>query len=555
MDITAVSGDMRASLRLLFAAVGFLLLIACANVANLQLARGTARAHEIAVRMSIGAGRGRIFRQLLTESITLSLAGGGLGVLLALVITKTMVALMPQSYVPNESRIELNLSVLLFSVAVSMVTGIVFGLVPALQCSRPGLVDGLKDAARSVAGGGAGGRTRQGLVVAEIALSVVLLMGAGLTVRGFLQMQKLDAGFRTDRVLMLGLQMPVKRYPNYSQRIAFARRVLDALGELPGVRSVAIGNGGFPFGGGQSAYTIEGQPEEGPGTLLLSLISADYPQTLGIGLRAGRQLTNQDIDHAEPVALINEAATKLWPAGVNPIGARVRLDLLARANASVLPLGNSSPVVTVVGVIADTRNAGLRNPPAPAAYLPYTLIGVADRTLAIRTRGDPSALLRAVRERLRAIDRDQPLSRPITLEEVLGLEAVQPRFNMALFGFFGVLGLAMAAVGIYSMLSYIVARRTHEIGIRMALGAGGGDVLRLIFKMGSRLVLVGLGVGLGLTVALAKVVRSGVFQVPEMDVLALSGVVLLLCGTAFLACFLPARRAAKLDPMSGLRHE
>ncbi|HKE23670.1 MAG TPA: ABC transporter permease [Bryobacteraceae bacterium] len=555
MDITAVSGDMRASLRLLFGAVGFLLLIACANVANLQLARGTARAHEIAVRMSIGADRGRVFRQFLTESVTLSVAGGVLGVLFAFAITKTIVAMMPESYVPNESRIELNVYVLLFSAAVSMITGIVFGLAPALQCSRPSLVDGLKDGGRSVAGGGPAGRTRQTLVIAEIALSVVLLMGAGLTVRGFLEMQKLDAGFRTDRVLMLTLQMPVKRYSNETQRVAFAKRVLAAIGELPGVRSAAIGNGGFPFGGAQSGYAIEGQPNDAPGTLLLSLISADYPQTLGIGLRTGRQLTEQDIDHAEPVALINDAARKLWPAGVDPIGARVRLDLLVRANATPVALGRAYPSVTVVGIIADTRNAGLRNPPAPAAYLPYTLVPVPNRTLAIRTQGDPAALLHAVRERLRAIDREQPLDRPITLEEVLGMEAVQPRFNMALFGLFGALGLAMAAVGIYSVLSYIVAQRTHEIGIRMALGAGGRDVLRLIFSMGGRLVMIGLGIGLALTILLARLLRSEVFQVPETDVLALAGVVLLLCCAAFLACFVPARRAARLDPMSALRHE
>jgi predicted permease len=545
LDMTAASGEMESSLRMLFGAVGFLLLIACANVANLQMARGTARAHEIAVRISVGAGRARLFRQLLTESVLLSLAGGALGVLLALGLTQGIVELMPDSYVPNEARVTLNGYVLLFSAMVSVLTGVLFGLAPALKSSKQDLVETLKDSGRSLSGS-AGGRTRAALVVAEI---------ARLTVRGFLKLQSLELGFQPDRVLMVNIPLPPKRYATYQQRISFTERVLAAVGSLPGVQSAAIGNGGMPFGGPRSGYSIDGAPKVESRSLFVELISADYPKTMGIALRAGRELSEQEVTHADAVAVINEAASKLWPAGTSPIGSRIRLDLLAKPPRAVLAPAQNQEAVTVVGVIADTRNDGLRNPTAPAAFIPYTLLAPNSRTLALRTRTEPMTLLNAVRERVRGIDRNQPLSRPLTLEDIVGEESVQPRFNMALFTFFGLLGLALAAVGIYSMLSYSVARRTHEIGIRMALGADGRDVLSLMLAMGGRLVLIGLAVGLAGSVALAQFLRSEVFQVPGTDPVALAGVVLLLSATALLACFLPARRAAKLDPMSALRHD
>jgi len=555
LDITAVSSSMKASLRLLFGAVGFLMLIACANVANLQLARGTARGHEIAVRMSVGAGRARLFRQLLTESLVLSAVGGAGGVLLGYGITRAIILLIPAYYLPNEARIDVNNWVLLFSACVSVATGIVFGLAPALKCSRPHLVDALKDAGRTSSGSGSGSRTRQVLVVAEIALSVVLLMGASLAIRGFQHVQGLDAGFQTDHVLMVGLQLAPKRYATYEQRNGFAGRVLAAAAELPGVQSAAIGNGGLPFGGPRSGYTIEGQPKVESETMMLTLTSPDYPGTMGIALRAGRLITPAEVANAVPVALINETAGKLWPAGTSPIGARVRLDLLEKPPGALLVPKAAAPVVTVVGILADTRNAGLRNPPVPGAYLPYTLAAPPGRTLALRTQGPPMLLLNALRARVRELDKDQPITRPLTLDEVLGSETAQPRFNMALFTFFGMLGLALAAVGIYSMLSYAVARRTHEIGIRMALGASQGSVLGLIVSMGGRLVFTGLAIGIAGSLALARLLRSEVFDVPATDAAALTGVIGMLCAAALAACLLPARRAAKLNPTSALRHE
>jgi putative ABC transport system permease protein len=506
---------MQSSLRLLFGAVGFLLLIACANVANLQLARSTARAREIALRMSVGAPRSRVLRQLLTESLTLSLAGGILGIGLAIAITEAVKALMPEFYVPNEARITPNGYVLAFSAGVSILTGILFGLAPALQCSRLDLVETLKDGGKGTGASTAGGRTRSVLVIAEVALSVVLLVGAGLTVRGFLSLQKTNPGFQTDRLLMVGVQLPAKRYATWEQRVAFAQTLLERAAAIPGAQAAAIGNGGLPFGGPRSRYTLEGNSEAGRDPIVLGLISADYHRAMGISLARGRALTTQEVARAERVALINQAAAKLWPAGQNPIGRRIHLAILERAQGSVLlPPGAPAADVTIVGVLGDTRNDGLRNPTLPAVFLPYTVIAPTGRTLAIRAHNNPAALLNAVREEVRKLDQELPLGRPVTMAEVLGEETQQPRFNMALFSFFGGLGLSLAAIGIFSVLSYSVARRTHEIGVRMALGAERTHVLGLMLMMGGKLVLTGLVIGLAGSLALARYLKSEVFQVP-----------------------------------------
>jgi putative ABC transport system permease protein len=570
LDMTVASGsEMRSSLRLLFGAVGFLLLIACANVANLQLARATSRVREIALRMSVGATRVRVIRQLLTESVVLSVAGGALGVLFAFGITQGTVALMPDFYVPNEARITLNNYVLVFSAVVSVLTGILFGLAPALQCSRPDLAEVLKDGAKG-AGAQAGLKTRNVLVAAEVALSVVLLMGASLTIRGFVDLRSTDPGFQANRVLMVGIQLPVNRYSTYQQRIAFAQRLLENVRSIPGVQAVSIGNGGLPFGGAQSPYVIEGHPQTEARQMTVELISPEYTQTMGIPLRSGRELSESEVARAERSALINEAAARLWPAGESPIGRHVQLDIFNRPNsmahgeaaqrlqagpASTSAAPESAPSVTIVGIIANTRNDGISHPPVPAIYIPYTLFSLPGRTLALRTQGDPMLLLNAVRQQVQLIDKDQPIGRPITMEEALGWETVQPRFNMALFSFFGMVGLALAAAGIFSVLSYSVVRRTHEIGVRMALGARSGDVVGLMLGMGAKLVGTGLGVGLAASFLLFRFLRSEVFRVPVSDPLTIAGVAALLGLVALLACLAPARRAANLNPTVALRHE
>jgi putative ABC transport system permease protein len=392
-------------------------------------------------------------------------------------------------------------------------------------------------------------------VIAEVTLSVVLLIAASLTIRGFFELQNRDAGFQPNHVLVVNLQLPPQRYSTYDQRVSFAERLLAAAHELPDVQAAAIGNGGLPFGGPRSPYSIEGQPPPNPPDIQLGLISAEYPRTMSIPLRAGRSLEAREVSQAAPVALINESASKLWPAGTSLIGERVRVTILEKPPAAVPVPGHSSAIVTVVGIIADTRNAGLSNPPEPALYIPYTLLAPTGRTLAIKTAGNPRLLLNGLRERLKEIDPVQPISRALTLEEIVGADVVQPRFNMALFTFFALLGLALAAVGIYSLLSYSVGQRTREIGIRMALGARRGDVLGMVLGMGGRLVLTGLGLGVLVSVILVRVLKSQVFLVPETDVVALTVAVAVLAVAALVACIVPAGRAARLDPMSALRHE
>jgi predicted permease len=551
LDVTVASGEMQTSLRLLLGAVAFLLLIACANVANLQLARATARAREMAVRMSIGAGRRRLLRQLLTESVLLSLAGGVIGVLFAFVAIRSIVGLMPEFYVPNESRVTINIPVLLFSLGVSLLTGIVFGLVPALQMSKPDVTDALRSG-RSTGAETHGGRTRNMLVVIEVALSVVLLVSAGLTVRTFFVLQKMDPGIRADRVLIVGVPLPAAKYATLEQRNRFAQDLLDRVGALPGVEAATFG---LPFGGPQSPFTIVGQVADDSRRIGLNLAGADHLRTFGIPLRRGRMFDAAEVRRGDRVAVINEAAEKLWKTGEDPIGARLRLGVLERLPPRVVADTSRSPEVTIIGVIANTRNAGLRADPTPTLVMPYSVIAQTQRTLAVRSAGDPNQLLNPVRAQVRAMDADQPLGRSITLSEILGEEVVQPRFTMALFSAFAAIGLALAAAGIYSVLSFHVTRRTHELGVRMALGAPRRHVLGLMLTMGGRLVLVGLAIGIAASLASTRLLRSQLFGVQPADPLAYAAVAVVLGFVALVACYIPARRAASVDPMIALRAE
>jgi putative ABC transport system permease protein len=555
LDVTVASGEMRTSLQLLLGAVGFLLLIACANVANLQLARATTRGREMALRLSIGADRRRLLRQLMTEGLLLSLAGGICGVLFAMGATDAIVGLMPEFYVPNESRVTLNSYVLLFALAVSVLTGIVFGLVPALQASKPDLTTTMKEAGRAAAAGSGGGRSRSVLVIAEVALSVVLLASAGLTVRTFLALQNVETGIDAERVLMVGVPLPPVKYATLEQRNLFAERLLERVATLPGVEAATIGNGGMPFGGPQSSYRIEGQSSSEQRRTTLNFISANHLRTFGIPLLRGRAFEEREVARGDRIALINETAARLWSDGQDPIGARITLGLLQRAPDPAVALSPGSPDVTVVGIVRNTRNSGLRNEPAPLVLVPYTLLAPPQRMLALRTAGDPNLVLNPVREQVRELDIEQPLGRPITLDEVLGFQTVQPRFTMALFTLLGALGLALSAAGIYSVLSFHVSRRTHEIGIRMALGAVRRDVLGLMLSMGGRLVLLGLLVGIPLSLLATRLLRTQLFGVTPADPIAYIGVAIVLGLVALLACYVPARRAASVDPLVALRHD
>ena len=556
LDITVASGEMSASLHLLLAAVGFLLLIACVNVANLQLARTTARAREIAVRLSMGASRARLVRQLLTESVVLSVLGGALGVVFAIGATRAIAALIPADYIPNEARITMNGYVLLFSFAVSVITGILFGLTPALRCSRPNLVDTLKDGGKGTSGSVRGQKARGWLVVAEVALSVVLLTGASITIRSFANLLNVNPGFQADRALIMEVATPPKRYATLEQRNTFARNLLESMKNLPGVEAVAVGNGEMPFGGPRSTYSLMGHPRAEESRIVVGFISSDYARTLGIALKRGRRLTEQEVANGDHLALINEAATKLWPAGEDPVGKAMSVDLLKTTGSPhVLTPPGASTDVTIVGVLGNTKNAGLRDATLPAVYVPYTLVGPPGRTLVVRTAGEPAAMLNAVRQRLRELDKELPLERTMTLTEILGFETVQPRFTMALFACFAALGLALAAIGIYSVISYDVTQRIHEIGIRMALGATRRDVLAIVLGMAAKVSALGLAIGLCGSVALERLVRFQVFTAASFDAASFAGVVIVLAAVALLASWWPARRAGKLDPVTALRHE
>ena len=558
LDITQASGQMERSLQLLFGAVGLLLLIACANVANLQLAKATARAREMCIRLALGARRVQLVRQLLTESVLLSLLGGALGLLFAYWITHLTATLMPPSLVPNEARIEVNRHVLFFCLGISTLTGILFGLMPALQSSRQNLVESLKDEGRASTTA-KGGKLRATLVVVEVALAVVLLVSASLTVRSFAALQKIELGFQQPEQLMgVALLLPPKRYATWEKRNRFAEDLLERVRNLPGVEAATMGTGGLPFGGPESGYTIDGQASAATGRIQLNTVGADYLRTLGIPLRQGRMLTEQEVANADPVAVINEAAAQLWPSGESPLGRRIQLHELSKPRrADILTPPAASPYVTVVGVIGNTRSDNLRDSAKPAVFVPYTKLAPTARTLAFRAQQDPRQLLNALREQVRQLDSEQPLFNPMTFEEWLGSWTEQPRFMMALFSLFAALGLGLALAGVYSVLSYLVSLRTRELGVRIALGAQPADILRLIFRTGGKLVAVGMVIGVLASLAAARLVGSelNLFQVSSADPLSFLGVAVLLSLVAAAACFIPARRATKVDPLEAVRHD
>jgi putative ABC transport system permease protein len=398
---------------------------------------------------------------------------------------------------------------------------------------------------------------RSWLVVAEISLSVILLAGASLAVRGFVQLLSVDPGFQPQKVLRIDVTLAPKRYPTWQQRNALDRNLLESIVNLPGVTAVALGNGGMPYSGWHSPFSIPGQPRDEGRTVVVSLISREYPQTLGIPLKGGREFTAAEIENGMRVALINESAARLWPAGQDPVGREMQIDTLAQPieNPQVFAAPGIGSGVTIVGVIGDTKNDGLADAALPGVYLPYTLFAPPERNLAVRTSGDPLSIVNSVRLKARDLDKDLALGRPGTLEEELGEETQQPRFNMALFSGFALLGLALAAVGIYSVISYNVTQRVQEIGVRMALGARRGDILKLIFLMVAKLACLGLVLGLVGSILIERIVRFQMFAKTSFGVAPLAVIVVVLGGVALLAAWLPAARAGNLDPVTALRHE
>jgi putative ABC transport system permease protein len=541
-----LTGDVRRALLVLLGAVGFVLLIACANIANLLLARGAARQKEIAVRVALGASRMQLVRQLLTESLMLSVIGGALGLLLALWGMDLLASLGPGS-IHRIEDVGLDLRVLGFTIAVSLVTGVAFGLLPALQFSRTDLNESLKESSKGGPSGAATGRARNTLMVAEVALSLVLLAGAGLMIKSFMRIHSIDPGFNPENVLTLQVALPASKYREPFQRIGFFQQAMERLAVLPGVEAAgAISR--LPLAGDRSTagMVIEGRPER-PGEnpeVHFRAVAGDYFGAMQIPFVAGRDFTERDRLGAPPVLVVNEAAARqFWP-GEDPLGKRVRLGPNPR-----------SPWTTIVGVVKSARNFGLDAELKPEVYASYLQNGPNRMRLLVRTAGDPATAVAAVRGEIQAIDADMPISQVATMESLLAGSVAERRLYMLLLGTFAAIALLLAAVGIYGVVAYSVAQRTREIGIRMALGAQSRDVLRMVIGRGMLMVLIGIALGSGAALVMTRLAASLLYEVSATDPATFILMALGLATVSLLACYVPARRATRVDPMVALRAE
>ncbi len=539
----AVQGA-RLALLVLFAAVGLVLLIACVNVANLLLTRGSGRAREVAVRVAMGAPRARVFRQLLTESVLLGAVGGLAGVVLAVVVIRGIVAIGPSRMVLL-GGVELSLPVLAFTAALSLATGVVFGVAPAYQASRIDVSERLKDGGRS-ASGHAARKLSQSLVVAEIALSLVLLVGAGLLIRSFDRLLGVDPGFSTEGVLTMQLELPmVTKYPDQEQRNAFFDQLRDRVLALPGVMA-ATTVGSPPLSaerGRRSEFSIEGMPELDQGTRPagdLRLVGPAFFETMGIPVSAGRPFNSSDVRGGRRVAVVNETMAETFWSDSDPIGGRVDLDWFQ---------------ADIVGVVGDVRQSGLESEVGPTIYLAQWQYTFNFTTLVVRTSGDPVALIPPVRAEIRAMDPEQPVYNVRTMDQLVAGSTSERRFNALLLASFAGLAFLLSAIGIYGVVSYTFSQRRNELGIRMALGATPADALRLVLRDGGRLTSIGLGLGVVIALGLTRFMRSLLFDVGTADPLTylLAAVALLVVGVA--ASGIPAVRAVRTDPVESLRAE
>ena len=556
IGITVVSlqehivGDVRPMLIVLLGAVGFVLLIACANVANLLLARATARQREMAIRGALGASRSRVVRLLLTESVVLAVVGGAVGLLLAFWSLDLLVSLKPAN-LPRLAEIGLNRTVFLFTLAVSVVTGLLFGVVPALQVSKLDLNEGLKESSRGGSDSPRRHRMRALLVVSEVALSLVLLVGAGLMIRSFSRLLAVDPGFKADHVLTAFVSLPASKYPKREEQTAFFDRLLERLRNVPGVSAAGLVTDIPLYGGSSTGFDVEGRPPAPPGQRAMTdyrLISADYFAAMGMKLAKGRAFTQHDNEAARGVVIINETLAARFFPGEDPIGKRLDMS------------GEPKDLREIVGVVGDVRNYGLDAEIKPEAYVPflqsapeYLASVVSALTIVVRSAIEPTALTATLREQVQALDKDQPVSAIRTMEWYLADSMAQRRFNMMLLGAFAGLALVLAAVGIYGVIAYTVTQRTHEMGIRIALGAKAGDILRLVFTNAMATTLTGIVVGLGAAFALTRLLRSLLYQVSPTDPVIFAAIPLLLLSVAVIATYLPARRAMKVDPITALR--
>ena len=538
---TQFTGEIRTRLLILLGAVGLVLLIACANVANLLLARASARRKEIAVRAGLGASRWRITRQLLTESLMLSVIGSTLGIMVAWWGTKALVALSPPALI-DVQRVRVNLPVLLFTLGLAVITGLLFGLAPALEATRVDLQDSLKEGGKNVGGGGH--RLRSGFVITQVALALVLLVCAGLMVRSLNRLQSVDPGFNAQNLLTVRVTL---RYEEQTKRIDFFKQAIARMKAIPGVAAAGAINTP-PFTGLYSGTTVEVDGQDLPPDQELKtgvcVTDANYFQAMQIPLKQGRLYTEQEATEMRHVVLVNEAFVKKNLGGGNPLGRQL-----------TIYMKNENVPSEIIGVVGDHKHLGLDTAVEPVAYWPHPELVYPGMTIVLRTKGDASAVAPAARAVIRELDPLQPIGEISTMESLLSTSVARSRFTASLLAVFSIVALVMAAVGIYGVMSYSVLQRTHEIGVRMALGAQRFDVLKLVVSKGVVLALIGVGVGLGASLAATRLLSSMLFEVTTTDAVTFAGVSVGLFVVTLLACYLPARRATRVDPLKALRYE
>jgi len=550
-----VGPQLRSSLYVLLGAVGMLLLIGCVNLANLTLARGTSREREVAVRAALGAGRWRLLRQFLTENILLSTTGGALGLLVGYAMMNGLKLIVPPFTLPRDANVTMDPRVLAFALALSLATGMIFGLAPALHATKPDLSGAMKEGGRGSSADSGRRRLRSTLVVVEVALSFMLLVGAGLLVRSFFRMMRVDTGFDSTNVITAGLPIAGSRFPDPDQLNAYLRQIVARVDALPGVREAAVTNSVPMRGWGNGMpFLIAGRPvvdranRNGAG---FKQVGASYFHTIGMKLVKGRAFSDRDVTGSSPVMVINQTMASRFFAGQEPIGQRILVQEIVPGRPA---LGPEIPW-EIVGVVADEKTGSLDGNAQAGMYVPIEQSPSTFVSLVVRANIDPTSLQRALGQAVHEVNKDQPLSDVLTLEQIKDESSASNRLRTMLLGVFAAFALLLAAIGIYGVISYTVVQRTHEIGIRAALGANAGTLLRLILAHGMTLAALGLVFGVVASLMLARVLGTLLFGVAPRDPLTLGAAAAVLTSVTFLACYLPARRAAALDPLIALRCE
>jgi len=544
---TQFAGKIRLALLALLGAVGMVLLIACANVANLLLARAAGRQREMAVRAALGAGRSRIIRQLLTESLLLAGLGGLAGLTLSWRLTDLLVSLAPPDLL-NLPRVKLNAAVLGFTLGITLLTGVIFGLAPAFVATRLNLSESLKEGGKSAGGGGRAQRLRNSLVILEVALALILLVGAGLLIRSFARLQGVDPGFNAHNVLTMSVNLPPSKYDNDQKRVNFFRQAIAEIQALPGVESAgAVNSPPFASFHSGTSVDVEGRP-------LLPVVQklktgvmvtdANYFRAMRIPLKRGRLFTDQEAAEMRHVVVINETFARQHFPNEDSLGKRVTIHMK-----------DDNQPCEIIGIVGDSKHMNLDAGIGPMSYWPHPELASSGMTFVIRTRGDAAAMTSAARDVIRALDPAQPVSDARTMESLIGTSMARARFNTLLLTIFAMVALLLAGVGIYGVMAYSVAQCTREIGVRMALGARANDVLRLVVRRGMMLSLAGVAIGVAASFALTRLMETMLFNVSVTDPLTFAGIPFLLAIVALLACLVPARRAAKVDPMVALRRD